>query len=88
MRFIFVPVPEKETLFYKDLKTARPVFLDQLVFSLRQLGIEVVDTPKAFMEAFQNEGVLLHHLDDTHWNAEAIRLTADLLRDLIREDGS
>lgn len=82
IRFIFLPIPEKENIYHDALNTKRPVFLEQLISALRNLGIETVDTQKAFEEAFR-KGVLLYHTNDTHWNENAVRIAADLLKDVI-----
>ena len=31
--------------------------------------------------------MLLYHLDDDHWNADGVKLTADLLEKQIRQGG-
>jgi hypothetical protein len=67
------------------LGTPRPVFLEQLTARLEQLGVEIVDTQQAFEEAFQKDSVLLYQTDDTHWNGNAVRITADLLTKVIEE---
>jgi hypothetical protein len=46
------------------------------------VGIETVDTQKAFEGAFQ-KGVLLYHTNDTHWNENAVKIAADLVKELI-----
>ncbi len=83
MRFIFLPIPNKENIFYEDLQTKRPVFLQQLISELKSQGIETIDTQKAFEEAFQKNEILLYHTDDTHWNGNGVKLTADLLAKAI-----
>ncbi len=83
IRFIFLPIPNKETIFYRDLETARPVFLERLISELKRHGVETIDTQKAFEEAFQKDRILLYHTDDTHWNKNGVRLTADLLAKTI-----
>jgi alginate O-acetyltransferase complex protein AlgJ len=87
IRFIFLPIPNKETIFYESLGTRRPVFLKQLVARLKQLDVETVDTQEIFEQAFQ-KGVLLYQKDDTHWNAEGVRIAADLMRNLIENGRS
>jgi hypothetical protein len=84
IRFIFLAIPEKENIYHEYLRTKRPVFLEGLVCELKRMKIETVDTQKAFEEAFQRE-VLLYNTDDTHWNANAVRITADLLEELIKK---
>jgi len=82
IRFIFLPIPEKENIYYETLQTKRPVFLEQLISTLKNLGIETVDTQAAFEDAFR-KGVLLYHTNDTHWNENAVKITADLIKELI-----
>ena len=82
IRFIFLPIPEKENIYYETLQTKKPVFLEQLISTLKDLGIETVDTQTAFDDAFR-KGVLLYHTNDTHWNENAVKITADLIKELI-----
>jgi hypothetical protein len=84
IRFIFLPIPNKETIFYESLGTRRPVFLKQLVARLKQLGIETVDTQTPFEQAFEKD-VLLYQKDDTHWNIEGVKITAGLIKTLIEK---
>lgn len=87
MRFIFLPVPNKETIYFDCLKTNKPDFIERLVRRLRELNVEVIDTQAAFDEAYQKRSMLLYHLDDDHWNADGVKLTADLLEKQIRQGG-
>lgn len=86
IRFIFLPIPEKENIYYASLHTKRPVFLEQLISTLRKMGVETVDTQSAFEDAFQ-KGILLYHANYTHWNENAVRIAADLLAKMIQEKG-
>ena len=79
IRFIFLPIPNKENIFFESLQTKRPVFLEKLISALKGHGIETIDTQKAFEEAFQKNQILLYHTDDTHWNANAVKIAADLI---------
>jgi hypothetical protein len=54
-----------------------------LISELKSYGVETIDTQKAFEEAFQKNQILLYHTDDTHWNGNGVRLTADLLAKAI-----
>lgn len=85
IRFIFLPIPNKENIFYECLGTRRPVFLEQLISQLKRHGVETVDTQRAFERASQKEKVLLYHTDDTHWNGNAVRITAGLIKELIQK---
>jgi hypothetical protein len=85
IRFIFLPIPNKENIFHELLKTERPVFLEALIAELKKHGVETIDTQKAFEEAFQKNNISLYHTDDTHWNANAVRLTAALIKSWIEK---
>ena len=85
IRFIFLPIPNKENIFYEYLETKKPIFLERLISGLKSHGIETIDTQKAFEEVFQKNKVLLYHTDDTHWNPRGVRLAADLTARLIEK---
>lgn len=79
IRFIFLPIPNKENIYHQLLPvTKRPTFLAELIPALNGAGVETVDTQKAFDEA-REKGVLVFHPDDTHWNGNGVRISADLL---------
>jgi alginate O-acetyltransferase complex protein AlgJ len=88
IRFIFLPIPNKETIYYDYLGTERPHFLLDLQKRLRERGVEVIDTQTAFDDALRNRQVLLYHPDDTHWNPNGSRLTARLLSRHLQSGGS
>jgi len=85
VRFIFLPIPNKENYYYRELGTAKPQFLTKLIERLKALGVEVVDTQTAFDQAARTSGETLYHDDDTHWNAKGVKLTAALLENLIKK---
>ena len=84
-RFIYLPVPNKETLYSRY----HPNALDdrayqQLLRTAQNLHIEVVNTLELLQTA---EGeALTYHLDDSHWNAEGVRRVAQALQRLIQND--
>jgi len=79
MRFIFLPIPNKENIYHDLLPSKeKPYFLDRLIADLQQHGVEVIDTQSSFEEA-REKGVPLYISDDTHWNEEGVRLTAGLI---------
>jgi alginate O-acetyltransferase complex protein AlgJ len=85
IRFIFLPIPNKENIYHVHLPGARrPVFLEQLVSELNDRGVEAIDTQKAFEVAFQR-GIHLYLRDDTHWNAEAVRIAAELIETKMKQ---
>lgn len=81
IHFVFLPIPNKETVYYRLLPSwPRPVFLDKLTAELRARNIDVVDTPRAFREAYEKGRLHLYQTDDSHWNEKGVALTAELLR--------
>lgn len=88
MRFLFVPVPDKETIYREALGTSREArFLPALLTALREHGVETVDLATPFRQAVRDEHRTLHFRDDTHWNAEGVQLAASLVNRAIREGG-
>jgi lysophospholipase L1-like esterase len=80
IRFIFAPIPNKESIYYEYLpKGRRPVFLEHLVRELKKREIGTIDSQKAFEDEYRKNGTLLYFLDDTHWNEDGVRLMADLI---------
>lgn len=84
IRFIFLPVPNKENIHYRELGAPRPVFLEKLIAELKAAGVEVADTQKAFEEITKRSGASLYHHDDTHWNADGVKAAASLIEDILR----
>lgn len=84
IRFIFLPIPNKETIHYEYLNTRKPDFLERLTRKLQELNIEVINTQKAFDDFYQKTGSMLYHRDDSHWNGLGVQVTADLLHKQIR----
>jgi lysophospholipase L1-like esterase len=85
IRFIFLAIPDKETVFYESLEIPRPVFLQKLTARLKELDVEIVDAQPVFEKAFQKDSILLYQKDDTHWNGDGVRIAADLLIKVIEE---
>jgi alginate O-acetyltransferase complex protein AlgJ len=85
IRFIFLPIPEKETLFYKDLGLKKPRFLSRLNSRLQEMGIETIDLQRAFEEALERDSILPYQADDTHWSAEGVRIAAELIDARLRK---
>lgn len=86
IRFIFMPMPNKETIYYKVAGfEEQPTFLDELVVAARGVGIEVLDVKSAFDSALEKDSnAVLYVSDDPHWNGNGTEITADLLADMIR----
>jgi alginate O-acetyltransferase complex protein AlgJ len=87
IKFIFLPVPCKKTIYY-DIAPGK---FESDAFSrfttyLQTDGITTVNLEQAFLDARkQNEDLLLYQLDDSHWNYEAVKITAGLLASIINE---
>jgi alginate O-acetyltransferase complex protein AlgJ len=88
IRFIFLPIPNKENIYYQSLGTARPVFLEKLIGELRTLGVEVIDTQQAFEEVTRQTSAHLYHRDDTHWNREGVNVAAGLIEEALQKKAS
>lgn len=84
IRFIFLPLPNKETIHYEYLGTKKPEFLGRLIQKLQELNVEVIDTQKAFHDFYQKTHTPLYQKDDTHWNALGVKITAELLEVQIK----
>lgn len=88
IRFIFLPIPNKETIYHKPLGTEEPHFLETLTARLRDLNIEVIDTQPAFKSIYEDRGRPLYHSDDTHWNRDGVALVTELVAETIRKPTS
>lgn len=87
IRFIFLPIPDRENFHYKYLPVKNikePMFLNKLIPELRAKGVEVIDVQKAFEEASDQRNILLYQTDDSHWNADGVKLAADLIEKRLR----
>lgn len=83
IRFIFLPIPEKENILHELLQTPKPKFLGKLIARLRTEGIDVLDTQKAFEEAYKKRHILPYQIDDTHWNVEGVKIAAQLIKEAL-----
>jgi len=84
IRFVFLPIPEKESMYYERLGITKPLFLERLTEELEARGVETVELQRAFERAFQ-KGMLLYRPDDTHWNENGVRIAAELLAERVSE---
>jgi alginate O-acetyltransferase complex protein AlgJ len=87
IRFIYLPIPNKETIYFDKVPGGtgkRPTFLQRFIQLAKKEGIEIVDTESAFIKEREGGGPLLFNPDETHWNANGVRIAYDLLADLLR----
>jgi len=82
-KFIFLPIPNKETILWEYVKLSKqPLYLDQLIKQLIENNILTVNTFKLFNELLE-KNIFPYHLDDTHWNKYAVEVAARRLSKLI-----
>ncbi|MGM0407677.1 MAG: alginate O-acetyltransferase AlgX-related protein [Bacteroidota bacterium] len=82
--FIFLPMPNKETVYYDYVPFPRqPDYLLKLDSLLKEKDIQSINTLKLYNDYRQTHSSLLYHLDDTHWTPRAIRLVAKELAKTI-----
>lgn len=87
IRFIFMPIPNKETIYYDilpgQLKSNR---LQRLFTRLRAEGVEVVDLESAYLNFKEAQPeVLLYEPEDVHWNAQGVRLAVEILQKYLSQ---
>ena len=80
--FIFVPLPDKETVYYDRLTGIKKqnTFLYKLDTAIRSKGITSINMLEIFNNArsmYPNR--LLYQYDDTHWNEEGVSVLAEVL---------
>lgn len=76
IRYIFLPIPAKQTLYKSDVDPYTRRYLHELTRVLRMRGVEVIDILSTF-EAEKQRG--LYQRYDTHWNAKGVRLAAGVV---------
>ena len=85
IRFIFLPIPNKENIYHDCLPDSRrPIFLQKLIQELKRRGIDTVDTQRAFEDQYRTHSALLYFVDDSHWNETGVQLAAALALQLIK----
>lgn len=85
IQFIFVPVPNKETVYWDVLPNkTKPHFIPDLVKALNEKGVIAINTQDQFLKATIKENKVLYHTDDTHWNKYGVLETMKLVAQLIK----
>jgi hypothetical protein len=80
MRYVFLPVPAKQTLYAADVDDYTRNFIPTLVARLRAEGVKAVDLATPF-QAHKGEGLFFPY--DTHWNARGTNLAARILAEQL-----
>lgn len=84
-RLIVILVPSKYTVYQPLIKDARKTNKSEALADLKNAlqGVPVVNTTPALQQVAADEfkrGTLLYWSDDTHWNADGVRVAADQLQ--------
>lgn len=83
VKFIFLPIPNKETVYYDKIPLAiQPNYLFKLDSVLREYQIETLNTLKLFNNHRKLNSSIIYHLDDSHWNATGVELVSKKILDL------
>lgn len=83
--FLFVPMPNKATVYYDYVPyDEQPDYLIKLDSMLRAEDVQTINTIALYNNFRKTSKKLLYHLDDTHWNANAIQLVSEeIAREII-----
>jgi len=80
IRFIFLPVPNKESIYYQLLPSQKKAnFLPRLLANLEARGVEVINLQEPFINAYYHQKLALYPKDDNHWNKNGVNIAANLL---------
>ena len=81
-RYLFVPVPDKDSIYKTDLDDFTRGYTAALVHRLRLAGVDALDLNKSFREA--RSGPLLEFKYDSHWTAAGVEIAASEITKHIR----
>lgn len=91
---IFMPIPNKESIYFDDIPhefrpemsyDERRTFLADLIIEANRAGITTVDLLTPYEQAREG-GIIMYHLDDTHWNTIGVQIAVDELRQIINAE--
>ncbi len=86
MKFVFLPVPNKENIYYQLLPSkTRPNLLPQLIAELKKRNVNVVDLQEPFYQAYTKYKIPLYPRDDNHWNENGVNITAEILASYLKD---
>jgi alginate O-acetyltransferase complex protein AlgJ len=85
IQFIFLPMPNKETVYYDFVPLDKqPNFLFKLDSALQSENVPTINTLLIYNEYRKHNDKLLYHLDDTHWNANATEIISKAIAEKIK----
>ncbi len=78
IKFLFLPMPNKETVYYEIVPYSKqPDYLFKLDSLLQNAHVPTINTLKIYNEYRKSNNTLLYRLDDSHWTPTAIDLVSD-----------
>ncbi|MCC9166764.1 alginate O-acetyltransferase AlgX-related protein [Pontibacter harenae] len=89
IRFLFMPIPNKENVYYKMLPSQKEAtFLPRLFAELEKRNIPYLDTQSTFRQLHEQKNMALYPRDDAHWNEKAVEAAASLLANELQPQHS
>ena len=83
IRFLFIPMPNKESLYWESVPfTKQPDLLYKVDSILNKNKILTINALDILTKA-KSKHKLLYHLDDTHWNNLGVQVVADRVKNYI-----
>lgn len=80
IRFMFLPIPNKENIYYQLLPSQKQAtFLPRLFAKLEERQVPYVDLQPTFRALYQEKNIPLYPVDDAHWNEVAVKVAAQQL---------
>lgn len=85
--FVYMPLPNKETIFHDFLPSRRQShILEQVLSRMADQGLIVIDLLHPYQEA-RARGILPYHQDDDHWNDQGVAIAAKLINVRLQKAG-
>lgn len=87
MKFLFLPVPNKESYYYDNWAASPPNLLPELTKHLKSRKVANIDVLTKFLE-YKRGGQRgsPYHSDDTHWNALGQKIASEAVREWLIAD--
>lgn len=84
IEFIFIPMPNKETVYFEFVPyKVQPGYILKLDSMLQVESVKTINPLKLYNDYRKSNDELLYHLDDTHWNSNAIRIVSEEIAKMI-----